>query len=85
MKTLENGSKAIANFKQNGPPKLKRAKSSITDGYRSGSYAESGSEESRSSEDEDEEEEDIPDRLSAEDAYLFPIVCWRRHLKCIGF
>lgn len=37
------------------------------------------------SDDEDEEEEDIPDRLSAEDAYLFPIVCWRRHRKCIEF
>lgn len=57
MKKLENGSKAIANFKQNGPPKVKRAKSSVG-GYGSGSYEGSGSEKPQSSEEKGEEEED---------------------------
>ncbi|EED17711.1 chromatin remodeling complex subunit (Chd3), putative [Talaromyces stipitatus ATCC 10500] len=56
--TLENGSEAIANFKQNGPPKVRRARSSITNDYGSGSYKGSGSEVSRSFEEEDMEEDD---------------------------
>lgn len=60
VKTLENGPEAIANFKQNGPPKVKRAKDSIDDCV-SGSYAKYGSEEFQPSEggrEEEEEEED---------------------------
>ncbi|RAO68678.1 uncharacterized protein BHQ10_004690 [Talaromyces amestolkiae] len=61
VKALENGSEAITNFKQNGPPKAKRVKSAITGGYRSGSYTESGTEKSQLSEHEDEEEEEEDD------------------------